>query len=415
MRKLGAALAVSAAIICGIGYASFARTADQQNFQKLEVGRYLVTAGDCAACHTRPDGGAPFAGGRPIETPFGNVVSANITPDKQTGIGAWTDDDFDKAVRQGIRRDGSRLYPAMPYTSYTKMTRDDVNAMHAYLSTIAPVHNEVESDALPFPFSIRYGMNLWDWIFFNSGAYAPDTTKSAEWNRGAYLVQGPGHCTACHTPKNFAGADKSGEFLRGANLQGWFAPDITNDNRQGLGRWSVNDIVKYLKTGHNPISGATGPMAEEIALASSGMSDVDLEAITTYLKSLPGRNDDRKPIAADDPQMKAGAAIYRDQCSACHQIDGKGVANLFPALAGSSQARSDDPATAIRVVLRGARSVATKDEPTGPGMPSFAWQFTDDQVAAVVTYIRNAWGFAASAVSADTVSKSRKDLAQRSD
>jgi mono/diheme cytochrome c family protein len=415
MRKAYALVAASATIVCGIGYSAFARTPDQQAFQTIERGRYLVTAADCAACHTRPDGGPPFAGGRPIETPFGNVVSANITPDKQTGIGAWTDDEFDKAVRQGIRRDGSRLYPAMPYTSYTKMTREDVDAMHAYLSTVAPVHNEVQSDALPFPFSIRYGMNVWDWLFFNSGTYTPDNAKSAELNRGAYLVQGPGHCGACHTPKNFAGADKSGEFLRGANLQGWFAPDITNDNRQGLGRWSVDETFKYLKTGHNPISGATGPMAEEIALASSGMSDADLKAIATYLKSLPGRNDDRKPIAADDPQMKAGAAIYRDQCSACHQIDGKGVANLFPALAGSSQARSDDPATAIRVILQGARSVATKDEPTGPGMPSFAWQLTDDQVAAVVTYIRNAWGSAASAVSADTVSKSRKDLAQRTD
>jgi mono/diheme cytochrome c family protein len=414
MRKLSAALSVSAAIVCGIAYSSLARAPDQQAFEKIERGRYLVTAGDCAACHTRPDGGAPFAGGRPIETPFGNVVSANITPDRQTGIGGWSDDDFDKAVRQGIRRDGSRLYPAMPYTSYTKMTRDDVDAMHAYLSTVAPVHNEVQSDALPFPFSIRYGMNVWDWIFFNSGTYAPDRTKSAEWNRGAYLVQGPGHCTACHTPKNFAGADKSGEFLQGADLQGWFAPDITNDKRRGLGRWSVDDIVKYLKTGHNPISGATGTMAEEIEHASSGMTESDLKAIATYLKSLPGRNDNQKPIAADDPQMKAGAAIYRDQCSACHGLDGKGVPNLFPALADSSQMRSDDPATVLRIILQGARSVATNDEPTGPGMPSFAWQLNDAQIAAVVTYIRNAWGSAAPAVSADTVAGSRTDLASRS-
>lgn len=414
MRKLPVALGVSAAIVCGVAYSSFARTPDQQAFEKIERGRYLVTAGDCAACHTRPDGGKPFAGGRPIETPFGNVVAANITPDKQTGIGAWTDEDFDKAVRQGIRPDGSRLYPAMPYTSYTKMTPDDVKAMHAYLSTIAPVHNEVNSDTLPFPFSIRFGMNVWDWVFFNSGVYAPDKTKSAEWNRGAYLVQGPGHCTACHTPKNFAGADKSGAFLQGADLQAWFAPDITNDKRRGLGRWSVDDIVKYLKTGHNPIAGATGTMSEEIEHASSGMTDGDLKAIATYLKSLPGRNDDQKAIAADDPRMKAGAAIYRDQCSACHQIDGKGVPYLFPSLADSSQARSDDPATIVRIILQGARSVATKGEPTGPGMPSFAWQLTDAQIAAVVTYIRNAWGSAAPAVSADTVASSRKDLASRS-
>ncbi len=415
MRKLGAALGLSAAVFVAIAYSSLARTPDQQAFENIERGRYLVTASDCAACHTRPDGGAPFAGGRPIETPFGNVVAANITPDKQTGIGTWSDEDFDKAVRQGVRPDGSRLYPAMPYTSYTKMTSKDVNAIRAYLSTIEPVHNEVQSDTLPFPFSIRWGINLWDFFFFHSGTYKPDNTKSAEWNRGAYLVQGPGHCATCHTSKNFAGGDKSGSYLQGANLQDWFAPDITNDNRRGLGRWSMDDIVQYLKTGHNPMSGATGPMSEEIALASSGMSDADLKAIVTYLKSVPGRNDDQKPIASNDPEMQAGAAIYRDQCSACHQIDGNGVANLFPALTRSSQVRSDDPATAIRIILQGARSVATKKEPTGPGMPSFAWQLTDDEVAAVLTYIRNSWGSAAPAVSADTVSRARKGLAKRTD
>ena len=414
MRRLYAALGTAATLVCGlISLSSLARTPDQQSFDRIQRGRYLVTAADCAACHTRPDGGAPFAGGRPIETPFGNVIAANITPDKQTGIGAWTDEDFDKALRQGIRPDGSRLYPAMPYTSYTKMTRQDVDAIHAYLSTIPPVHHAVDSDALPFPFNIRFGMKVWDFLFFKSGTFEPDHTKSGEWNRGAYLVQGPGHCGACHTPKNFAGADKSGEYLQGANLQGWFAPDITNDNRRGLGRWSPEQIERYLKTGHNAISGATGPMSEEIAHASSHMSDDDLKAIATYLKSVPGRNDEQQPIAADDPQMKAGAAIYRDQCSACHQIDGKGVADLFPSLAASSQVRSDDPTTLLRIILQGARSVATKKEPTGPGMPSFAWQLTDAQIAAVATYVRNSWGAAAPAVSASSVESSRKDLAKR--
>lgn len=418
MRKGYAAIAlVGVAFVAGVFYwsPSHARTPDRQAFELIQRGRYLVTAADCAACHTRPDGGTPFAGGRPIETPFGNVVSANITPDRDSGIGAWTDDDFDNAVRNGVRPDGSRLYPAMPYTSYTKMTREDVMAMRAYLSTIPPAHNVVHSDMLPFPFNIRFGMQIWNFLFFKPGPYQPDRTKSAEWNRGAYLVQGPGHCGACHTPKNFAGADKTGEYLQGANLQAWFAPDITNDNRRGLGRWPIEQVVKYLKTGHNAISGATGPMSEEIALASSRMTDGDLRAIATYLKSLPGRNGQQRPIAADDPQMRAGAAIYRDQCSACHGLDGKGVANLFPALADSSQMRSDDPSTLIRVILRGARSVATDAEPTGPGMPSFAWQLGDAQIAAVATYIRNAWGSAAPAVSADVVANSRKSLASRSD
>jgi mono/diheme cytochrome c family protein len=417
MRKSYAALGVAAALVCGmVSWSSLARMPDQQAFALVERGRYLVTAADCAACHTRPDGGAPFAGGRPIETPFGNVIAANITPDKQTGIGGWTDEDFDNALRKGIRRDGSRLYPAMPYTSYTKMTRDDVRAIHAYLSTLAPVHNKVQSDALPFPFNIRFGMRAWDLLFFKSGSYQPDNTKSAEWNRGAYLVQGPGHCGACHTPKNFAGGDKSGDYLQGAQLQGWFAPDITNDKRRGLGRWSVEQIVKYLKTGHNTISGATGPMAEEIALASSHMSDSDVKAIATYLKSLPGRSGDNpNPLPRDDSRMTAGAAIYRDQCSACHGLDGKGVANLFPSLADSSQMRSDDPTTLLRIILRGARSVATAKEPTGPGMPSFAWQLNDAEIAAVATYIRNSWGAAAPPVSPDQVGDERKSVAQRTD
>jgi mono/diheme cytochrome c family protein len=385
-----------------------------QDFTQIERGRYLTAAADCASCHDGV-GTAPFSGGRPIETPFGVLLAPNITPDPQTGIGAWSDADFDAAVRAGRRRDGTLLYPAMPFPSYAKMSRDDVLAIRAYLNTLAPVRHAVKSNQLPFPFSIRASMHAWDALYFKPGAFKPDGAKSAAWNRGAYLVEGPGHCGACHTPKTVLGGDETSAALQGYAIQGWFAPDITNDQRRGLGGWSIEDIVAYLKTGHNRIAGATGPMAEEVALSSSRMTDADLIAIATYLKDQPGRNDAPAAISATDPAMVAGGAIYRDACSGCHAIDGKGVPKLFPALANSSLLRSDDPSSAIRILLRGARSVATAQEPTAPAMPAFGWQLNDEQIAAVLTYARNSWGSSALAVSPDDVRRARTSLAWRSD
>jgi mono/diheme cytochrome c family protein len=411
-RLLGAAGAAAAVFLPAS--CAFAGESDSQDFTQIARGRYLAVASDCASCHTVP-GDKPFAGGRAIETPFGNIVAPNITPDRETGIGAWSDDDFDGALRKGLRPDGSRLYPAMPYNAYTRMSRDDVVAIRAYLNTVAPVRNAVVANQLPFPFSIRAAMRVWDALYFVEGEYKPDPQKSHEWNRGAYLVDGPAHCGACHTPKSLLGGDTQSRYLQGGNLQGWFAPDITNDRRVGLGAWSLDDVVAYLKTGHNRVGAATGPMAEEISLASSRMRDDDLEAIAIYLKSLPGRGDSPAPLRPDDPAMAAGGAIYRDQCSACHGLDGRGIPRLFPSIAESSVVRSDDPATLIRIVLRGARSVATAAEPTAPGMPSYGWQLDDAQVAAVLTYIRNTWGAAAPAVSPDAVGRARSKLAARPD
>ena len=387
---------------------------DGQAFERIERGHYLTAVADCFACHTVLKVGKPFAGGRPIETPFGIITSSNITPDNETGIGAWSDQQFDDAVRRGVRPDGSRLYPAMPYPAYTKMTRDDVLAIRAYLSTVEPVHQPVKADTLPFPFNIRLAMRAWDALYFAEGEFKPDSGQSAAWNRGAYLVQGPGHCTACHTPKSLLGGDKTSDNLRGFNLQGWFAPDITGDTGQGLGQWSEADITGYLRSGHNRITAATGPMAEEVVNSTSHYDDDDLRAIAIYLKSLPG-SEASAPTAPETSAMHAGEAIYRDQCSACHGLDGKGVAMLFPSLAQSSLAHAGDPASAIRLVLRGGRSVATDTEPTAPGMPSFGWQLDDAQVAAVLTYVRNAWNTAAAPVSPAAVAKAREQLGTRSD
>jgi mono/diheme cytochrome c family protein len=413
MARFLGRIVVLAALFCS--NAAFAGASDPQEFTQIERGRYLSLLSDCASCHTVPDSGKPFAGGRAIETPFGNIVAPNITPDLETGIGAWSDEQFDNAVRHGIGRDGSRLYPAMPYNAYTKMSRDDVLAIRAYLNSVKSVRSAAVGNTLPFPFNIRASLLVWNSLYFKDGEYQRDPERSEDWNRGAFIVDGPAHCGACHTPKTLLGGDKSGSYLQGAYLQGWSAPDITGDSRLGLGRWSKEDLVAYLKSGHNRVTAATGPMGEVVSLSTARMTDQDLGAIATYLKSLPDRNQAPSALAASDPAMTAGAAIYRDQCSACHMLDGKGVPELFPSIAASSMVRSDDPTTSIRIVLRGARSVQTSTQETGPGMPSYGKQLDDAQVAAVLTYMRNNWGGAAAPVTPGQVTKVRTDTAQRPD
>jgi mono/diheme cytochrome c family protein len=408
----GAGAGVVVMLVCSMAPAG---ESDQQDFAQIEKGRYLTVASDCLSCHTVPGSGQPFAGGRVIETPFGGIVAPNITPDPETGIGDWSDDEFDAALRKGVRRDGASLYPAMPYNAYTRMSGEEVRAIRAYLATVTPVRHPVAAKSLPFPFNFRSAMHIWNALYFKEGEYQPDPKQSVEWSRGAFLVDGPGHCGACHTPKSFLGGDKSSRYLQGSDVQGWFAPSLTNDSRSGLGAWSVEDFVAYMKTGHNRVSAATGPMAEEVSLSSSQMTDQDLEAMASYLKTVPGGQGAPGPLRADDPVMQAGEAIYRDQCSACHGLDGHGVPQLFPSVADSSIARSNDPTTSIRIVLRGARSVGTIAEPTAPGMPSYGRQLSDVQVAAVLTYIRNKWGGAASAVSPRAVTKARSELVSRSD
>ncbi|MBV8405106.1 MAG: c-type cytochrome [Gammaproteobacteria bacterium] len=406
-RLVAAAVAGLLATACAARLAAADNLASEQDFGLIERGRYLTTVADCAACHTDPASNDLFAGGRPIETPFGKVVSPNITPDLETGIGTWTDAQFDAAVRQGRDPDGARLYPAMPFPYYARMTAEDVRAIRAYLRTVAPVHHPVESNQLPFPYDIRAGMALWDALYFEPGTFKPDPHKSAQWNRGAYLVRGPGHCGACHTPKSVLGGDEKHQALQGYSIQGWFAPNITNDLALGLGRWSVQDVQTYLKSGHNRFAGASGPMAEEVADSSSRMSDADLQSIAVYLKDQPGEKTSAKPLAASDPQMVAGAAIYSDLCSACHAQDGSGVAYLVPNLSLASSVSSREPTSLLRVVIHGARTVGTPTEPTAPAMPAFGWQLTDAQIAAVTTYVRNSWGHAAPALSASDVHKRR--------
>lgn len=382
----------------------------QPEYDQVEKGRYLAVVGDCTACHTT-DAAKPFAGGFRIDTPFGALLGANITPDVETGIGKWTFDDFQRAMSEGIGHGGKRLYGAMPFTAYTKMTREDNQALWAYLRTLQPIYHPVESNQLPFPFNIRTSLIAWNWLNFDKGTFMPDPKKSAEWNRGAYLVAGPGHCGTCHTPKNLLGGDKNDRFLEGNNLGAWWAPDITNNAYTGIGSWSEEDLIAYLRTGVNRFDIASGPMAEEVEHSSQHWHDADLKAVAVYLKD--GKTSPAKApaaLAADDRRMVAGKAIYFDRCSACHNSAGTGEANIFPRLADNPLIRAPNATSLINVVLAGSRAGATDSRPTAPAMPSFAWNLDDDQVASVLTYIRNSWGNAAQPVEASDVKALRKTL-----
>ncbi len=379
-----------------------------QAFAQADRGRYLAIAADCAACHADPGGSGALSGGRPIQTPFGTVVASNITPDRATGIGGWSDAQFDTAVRLGRAPADKWLYPAMPYPYYSHMTAGDVLAIHAYLKTLPPVHHEVKEDRLPFPYDIRAGMRLWDAMYFNPGTFHADPKKSADWNRGAYLVNGPGHCAACHTPKSHLGGDSTREPLEGYALQGWFAPDITGGVQLGLGDWSTDDVVAYLQSGHNRVAAASGPMAEEVADSTSRLTAQDLKSIAIFLKDEPDRTYEARALDLHDPAMVTGAAVYADMCSACHARNGTGVPYLIPDLAHSSSVAAQDPASVLRVLVHGGQSVATAREPTGPSMPAFGRQLSDEDIAAVATYIRNSWGHAGPAVAASTVHRVRE-------
>ncbi|SCB14999.1 c-type cytochrome [Rhizobium multihospitium] len=403
MKKLSILIAFGA--LSASASTAFADSTDLAD--RVINGRYQAVLGDCSACHTK-QGGQPFAGGEPLQTPFGALVPPNITPDRETGIGNWSEADFIRMMKTGTGHDGIRLYPAMPYPAYSKMSDKDLSEMWAYLTTLQPVKNKVVANQLPFPLNIRLSMWGWNLLNFDPAPFVPDETQTAEWNRGAYLVQGPGHCATCHSPKSFLGADKDSQFLQGASLQGWYAPNITGDPHIGIGAWSEDDIVTYLKTGSTDKTIASGPMAEAIAQSTSQMKDADLKAIAVYLKSLSaGSSDKPAPLKADDGRMVAGAAIYHDTCSACHGMDGKGAMPLFPALAGNSLVLQSSAETLAHVVLAGSQAVHTSSKQTTPAMPSFAWRLNDQQVSDVLTYVRNSWGNAAAPVSAGDVSDIR--------
>ncbi len=396
-------------VLLALLLAPVARAEDAQ----VARGRALATAGDCVACHTAP-GGGDFAGGLALETPFGIIRTANLTPDKTTGIGTWSAEDFRVAMREGVRPDGMHLYPAFPYPYYARVAPADVDAIFAYLRTLKPVANAVDRDTLPFPYSIRGLMRGWNLLFLGGQPFTPDPKRSAEFNRGAYLAEGLGHCGACHTPLERFGSSNNAAYLQANRIAGWTAPNITADARLGIGAWSIEEIVAYLHTGANSTSLASGPMAEVVTHSTSQMPVEDLRAIAVYLKERGAAGAPAPaPVAPNDPAMQAGQAIFVDTCGACHGRDGAGVSGVFPRLAGNPVVVQDDPGSLARVVLGGARAAATSGAPTSPAMPAFGYRLDDRQVAAVLTYIRNAWGNAAAAVPPAAVGEMRSALVAR--
>jgi len=434
MRRLIAPVLVALALVTALGAgvvallnfrgeadipataASFTPTPEQ-----IARGEYLARAGNCIACHTAR-GSAPYAGGRAIPTPFGTIYSSNITPDAKTGIGTWTPAHFWRAIHNGRSKDGRLLYPAFPYTEYTIITREDADAIFAYLWSLPAVDQPHRAHDLRFPYNNQVALAVWRALFFEPMSFVPESARSAEWNRGAYLVRGLGHCIACHSARNVFGATSDLELTGGVIPEmGWYAPSLLSTNEAGVADWPSADIVALLKNGVAPRGSALGPMAEVVFRSTQYVSDADLNAIATYLKALPQAAPEdadregwwswfRRQRAA--PSLSAesrarGAEIYKEQCADCHGESGEGAVNAFPALAGNRAVTMRIPANLIRIVLSGGFLPATQGNPRPYGMPPFSHVMNDADIAAVLSYVRASWGNDAPAVSALEVQRYR--------
>jgi mono/diheme cytochrome c family protein len=416
---LAAAIILIPAVLIGMEFlhepGSTEKSVPVTNLQEQVVkGEYLARAGNCIACHT-VRGGSPYAGGRAIATPFGDIFSSNITPDPATGIGNWTADDFWRALHNGKSKDGSFLYPAFPYPNYTKVTRSDADAMFAYFKTLTPVHRPNQAHQLRFPFNQRVLLAGWRALYFRPGVYRPETGQTFAWNRGAYLVQGLGHCNACHTNRNVLGATEVASDLAGGVIPilNWYAPSLTSDAEAGLGEWETQHIATLLKTGISPRGAVFGPMAEVVRASLQHLSDDDIGAIAGYLKSLPQTDLPPKVRPAQlsaqesDSMLKLGATLYEKHCAECHQPKGEGTASAYPPLAGNRSITAHSAINSIRVILNGGYPPSTSGNPRPYGMPPFGPTLNDDEVAAVASYIRNAWGNRAEFVTSTDVSRYR--------
>jgi mono/diheme cytochrome c family protein len=378
------------------------------NAAQLRRGQYLVAAGDCMSCHLR-EGGEPLAGGLGLKTPFGVIYTANITSDEETGIGSWTSEQFYKAMHDGIDDEGRNLYPAFPYPWFRLVSREDDDAILAFLKTTPAVAYTPPKNDLTFPLQFRFTVKGWNLLYLNSHDFSTDANQSPEWNRGAYLVNGLGHCGGCHTPKNSLGADKSKQQFDGGTLDSWVAPDLTANSRTGLGSWSIDDVAEYLRNGRNARAGAAGAMADVITYSTSLMSDADRHAMAVYLKSQAP-----SPATANGQPnpgaMRRGAEIYSDACASCHLEKGVGQPSYFPPLGSNAMLQQSDPLGLEHLVLAGGRIGTSPSRPSPLTMPSFAWKLDDQEIADVLTFIRNSWGNQAAEVSMSDVRTARKKL-----
>ena len=393
----------------------------------IKQGEYLAVAGDCMACHSTVKG-KPFAGGLPLKVPMlGTIYSSNITPDAQTGIGTWTLADFDRAVRKGVAKDGHNLYPAMPYVSYAKIDDDDVKALYAYFRYgVAPVNQAQRPSDIPWPLNMRWPLTVWNWVFLKSGPYQNKSGQSVAWNRGAYLVQGLAHCSTCHTPRGFGmqekALDETGSgFLGGSVLAGWDGYNITSDPNSGIGSWTQAQLVQYLQTGSVPgLAQAAGPMGEAVQHSFSHMTDADIAAIATYIRTVPAVNDGASHSRASwgtpatDVTRLRGVALseeldparlYLGNCATCHQAHGQGTPDgYYPPLFHNSTVGASNPGNLVQVILHGVHRKAGDND---VGMPAFATELSDAQIAALTNYVTKQFGNPAATVNASDVAKLR--------
>jgi mono/diheme cytochrome c family protein len=395
------------------GSRAMAATSDE-DAALITKGEYLARAGDCIACHT-VRGGQPFAGGLPMRTPFGTMYTPNITPDNKYGIGTWSSDDFYRALHTGRSKDGSLLYPGFPFTSYTKITRADSDAIYAYLRSVPAVAVPSRPHELKFPFNNRNLLIGWRTLFFREGEYKPDPTRSVEWNRGAYLIEGLGHCSMCHTSINAMGGPVSSAAFAGGliPLQNWYAPSLTSNKEAGLGDWDMKDIQNLLKTGISQRGAVFGPMAEVVHNSLQYLSDDDIRAMATYLKTIPQKKEAPEPLQLETSAqfgselLQQGKKIYTDNCAKCHEANGLGMPPNFPPLATNQSIQMPSAVNPIRMVLNGGYPPSTEGNPRPYGMPPFAQSLSNQEVAAVVTYIRMSWGNHGTPVSPQQVANLR--------
>ena len=398
-------------------------------------GYYAMRLADCAACHTAEDG-EQFAGGRPIESPVGTIYSSNITPDPDTGIGGYTLDEFRAALYDGIRQDGAHLYPAMPYDNYRLISETDVRALYQYFTEeVEAVHNVVPENDLPFPFNQRWGLRAWNWVGLPDAGFTP-MFEDDVLNRGAYIVEGPGHCGACHTPRNVIfGQDgftaRDARFLTGGEIDGWTAPDLRGPDSPPQ-RWEPEQLARILATGRNVHASIVGEMKLVVEDSLQHLTPDDMAAVVAYLRHIgrEGAAGDPAPVAEDpdatkletfvesetsvlltsaDPQMSLGARLYLDNCNACHFVDGRGANEVFPELDGNHLVNAELPTGLIHMIMYGDTLPSTEERPMRLQMPGFAHRLSDEEVAELATFVRSAWSNSAGAVSAEDVADMREE------
>ncbi|EUC19423.1 cytochrome c [Paraburkholderia hospita] len=420
MKTTLKALALAAAVTASFALPTLSHAADDALVTR---GEYLAKAGDCIACHSTPHG-KPFTGGLKMMTPMGAIYSTNITPDPETGIGQYSEDDFKRAMREGIAKDGHNLYPAMPYPSYAKVNDDDMHALYTYfMHGVAPIKQANREPDIKWPLNMRWPLKFWNMVFLEKGVYQDKTGKDVAWNRGAYLIQGLGHCGSCHTPRGIAfqeqALDESGAlYLSGSPIDNWFASNLTGEHNVGLGRWSEADVAQFLKTGANQHASAFGSMTDVINNSTQALTDVDVAAMSRYLKSLPAAGGSGGPAYAYDakatkvsltrPANDAGARVYTAFCMHCHGVDGRGFAPMLAPLAGNPNVLEKNASSLINVTLNGTGDLVIGGVPAAYPMPKYGPVLNDQQIADVLTFIRAGWNNGAPGVGAGDVAKVRK-------